>query len=146
MMKTVLLATAAVLALCAGGTASPAASHPGAGVSGLKAYPIVGHEPGNVVLWNQNSNYNGEGIVSQNFTSGSFTTYDATGADDFVVPAGATWKIKEVDVTGVYFNGSGPAASEEVVIWSKGKHGMPSETRLFDVNNLKGTDNAGSFA
>jgi hypothetical protein len=142
-MKTVLLATAAVLALSAGSVASAAGSHPAMAVTGGKISPIVGHDPSNVVLWNQNSNSNGEGIDSQNFSS-TFQQYDTQSADDFVVPAGAVWKIKEVDVTGLYFGGSGPATSEEVIIWKKAK-GMPSQTRLFDVNNIKGADSAGSF-
>ena len=43
--------------------------------------------------------------------------FDSQGADDFVVPAGQTWNVNEVDVAGVYFNGPGPAASFNVYFY-----------------------------
>jgi hypothetical protein len=71
------------------------------------------------ILYNQNSNDEGIAIVSQNFTSGSQgTAFDSQGADDFVVPVGHVWTVTEVDVTGVYSNGSGPASSENVFFYN----------------------------
>src|SRR4051812_211710 len=90
MTKTVLLAGAAALALTGGafaGTAHPtlsAKSHTG-------KHLIVFPSRGASVLYDQSAGTNGIGIVSQDFTDFG-TTYDAQGADDFTVPAGATWK------------------------------------------------------
>ena len=76
MSRTILITTAAVAAACFNGPL-PAANEPS------QSPPSV--------LWNQNSNF-GQVILSENG--------DAA-ADDFVVPKGATWKISEVDVTGM---------------------------------------------
>jgi len=145
MNKTVLLAAAAAFALTAGGAS--AAQKPALGAYG-HSLPVIHVAKKAKVLYNQTSSTNGEGIDSQNFTSGSFTTYDDTGADDFVVPKGATWTVTEVDAPGLYYNGSGPAASEEVIFWSNDKKaktpGKPLKGGTF--NNLKGTDNSGSFS
>ncbi|MGH6888133.1 MAG: hypothetical protein ACREHF_02880 [Rhizomicrobium sp.] len=140
MNKTVLLAAAAAFALTAGGAfAAPA---PSVGVHGAKITPVIHHVPGLKMLYNQNSNNSGVGLVSQNF-SATDSAYDDTGADDFVVPAGSKWKVKEVDVTGVYFNGSAPATSENVTFY-KDKKGMPGKVVKAETN-LKGKDTAGSF-
>jgi hypothetical protein len=139
MNKTVLLAASAVLALTAG--SAMAGSHPTLGAKATNVRPI--QSPGGT-LYNQNSNF-GYGIVSQNFTSGSFgTVYNAAAADDFAVPAGKEWKVKGVDVTGVYFNGSGPANSEIVTFYAKAKGGHPGKTIKAQTVNC--TDSAGSFA
>jgi len=66
---------------------------------------------------NQADNDNGVGIVSQNFEA-SFDIYDAQGADDFKVKTKC--KIATVHADGIYFNGSGPAASWDVTFY-KGK-------------------------
>src|SRR6202045_3440839 len=92
------------------------------------AIAASGQAPASDVLYNQNSNF-GYGVVSQNFTSGSFgTAYNAAAADDFIVPTGTAWTISEVDVTGSYFEGSGPAASEVVTFYAN-KHGRPDRMR-----------------
>lgn len=144
MNKTVLLAAAAALALTAGGAS--AAQHPAIGVSGAKIMPVI-HATKTKMLYNQNSNTNGEGIVSQNFTSGSFSpTYNASGADDFVVPKKQTWKISEVDVSGLYFNGYGPASSENVIFYAD-NGGMPGNAvKNGTFTDIVGTDNSGSFS
>jgi hypothetical protein len=95
-----------------------------------------------VTLYNQNSNFS-TSLVSDNFTSGSFGSYSDSGADDFVVPAGATWKITAVDVTGTYA-GRGPATSE-VVTFYKNAHGVPG-TVVGTPQTLNCTDSSGSFA
>ena len=137
MNKTVLLAATAVLALTAGGAV--AGSHPTLGVRPAHVVPIT--SPGKA-LYNQNSNF-GYGIVSQNFSSTFSRTYDAAAADDFLVPAGKLWKIKGVDVTGVYFNGSGPASSEVINVYSDSK-GVPGKLKKTETVNC--TDSAGSFS
>jgi hypothetical protein len=92
-------------------------------------------------LYNQNSNFS-TSLVSDNFTSGSFGSYSDSGADDFVVPAGATWIVKGVDVTGTYA-GRGPATSE-VVTFYKNAHGVPGT--VVSTQTLNCTDTSGSFA
>lgn len=122
MNKTALFAATAVLALATSGAfaASPA------------------NEP-YAVLWNQNSNF-GEGVNSQNY---GIAEYNDAAADDFTIPAGQTWRIAEVDVTGVYFNGSGPASSEVITFYSNRKH---RPDRIYrGPFTLNCTDNDGSF-
>lgn len=120
MNRSLLLLGASVLALCAGGAA--AAVLPAVSFSGkINPSPIL---RGAKVLYNQNSNDAGDGINSQNFTGGTSSSYTDQSADDFVIPQGQTWRVTEVDVTGAYFNGSGPATSENVIFY-KSKYGMP---------------------
>jgi uncharacterized membrane protein len=96
-----------------------------------------------VTLYDQNDNDSGVGISSQNFES-AFDAYDDQGADDFVVPAGHKWVIKTVSVTGVYYNGSGPAVSENVFIY-KNSGGLPGALK-YEADGVVGTDNGtGSF-
>lgn len=104
----------------------------------MAAKPV--HKP-YTVLYNQNSNF-GYGIVSDNFTSNSL--YDSAAADDFVVPSGQTWHVAEVDVTGVYYNGSGPASSEVVTFYTNSTKGKPRRVYRGPFT-LNCTDNGGSF-
>jgi hypothetical protein len=102
----------------------------------LTVFPV---SPG--VLYSQNSNF-GYGIDSQNF-SGSFMVYNSAAADDFAIPAGHRWKVTEVDVAGVYFNGSGPAKSEVVTFYTN-KNNHPDKVRAtFTLNCV---DSRGNFA
>jgi len=149
MNKTMLLAATAVLALTWTGAAD--AGRPAPSVTGSKAKHFA-HAPVNralQVLWDQNGTDSGIGIVSQNFES-SFDAYDAEAADDFTVPANTRWTIKEVDVTGVYFNGSGPASSVTVRFYGhvKGKpekRNIPGPLRYELTNVVPQQDNFGSF-
>lgn len=128
MTRSMLMATTALVAMHAiNATAAPA--------------------PKSRTLYTQNSNQNGSiGAVSQNFTSGVNTTYDNWGADDFIIPAGEGWKIGRVDVTGIYFNGSGPAKSVNVVFW-KDNRGEPGNTVARGAyNDLACSDRSGSFS
>jgi hypothetical protein len=143
------LAAAAAFALTAG--AASAAQHPALGVTGVKASPVVVHKAkGAKMLYNQNSS-DGTAIVSMNFTSGTYTAYDSTGADDFIVPKKKQWTVTEVDAGGVYFNGSGTCSSNceyatsENVTFYKDASGMPG-TVVKALTGLKGTDNNGSFS
>lgn len=149
MNRTMLLAATAAVALAWSGAAE--ARHPAASVTGTKAKRFA-HPPVNRaldVLWDQNGTDNGIGIVSQNFES-SFDAYDAQAADDFTVPAVTRWVLREVDVTGAYFNGSGPAASVNVTIYrhNKGKpanRGYPGTVRAQFLNVAAQDDGNGSF-
>ncbi len=140
MTKTVLLASAAILVM--GGAAS-AATHPSL-VAHVPAHHVVsGVAPGSTTLYDQNGNDNGVGLVSQNFES-TFDAYDAQAADDFQVPSGHKWKVKEVDVTGVYFNGYGPATSVNIFVY-KNKGGLPGSLKTECDNVNIANDAGGSF-
>ena len=97
----------------------------------------------NLTLFDNNSGDSGIGIVSQNFEEADFAIYDAEGADDFTVPAGHIWTVKEVVVTGVYFNGSGPADSENVRFYTN-QGSLPNQA-LKAYPGVVGADNGGSF-
>jgi hypothetical protein len=95
-------------------------------------------------LYDQTGNDAGVATVSQNFES-SFDQYDSQGADDFVVPAGVNWRVHEVDAVGVYFNGFGPAVSENVFFY-KDRKSLPGKM-VHQYLNLTGIDDGtGSFA
>jgi hypothetical protein len=146
MTKTVLLASAAALALSIGGaSAHPApALHGKATASSKVVHWNKGVNRAASVLYDQNDDSQGYADVSQNFES-SLDAYDAQAADDFVVPKGATWKVTEVDVSGLYFNGSGPANSLHVQFY-KNKKGKPSGSPVADLDGLSYTDvGFGSF-
>jgi hypothetical protein len=139
MTKTVLFATAAVLALSVGASAGVSVSTKGLNIH---AQQKATHNVGSSVLYDQHGTDSGIGIVSQNFQS-SFDIYDAQAADDFVVPGGHRWRVREVDATGVYFNGVGPADSETVTFY-KDDHGKPG--KMVSTDTVTGTDDGfGSF-
>lgn len=137
MNKTILLAATSVLALTTVGAAS--AAIPTLGV--WPAHPVSIKLPGKT-LYGQNSNF-GYAIISQNFSSTFSASYDAEAVDDFVVPQGSAWSIHGVDVTGVYFDGSGPATSEVITFYSDNdnKPGKP----FGKPQTLHCTDSAGIF-
>jgi len=98
------------------------------------------------LLYDQNSNSSGNGVGSQNFTSGTFSSSDNSGADDFVVPKKMRWTITEVDVTGFYYNGPGPAKSEDVIFY-RDDNGVPGKRIARGLfRSLVGADENGSFA
>jgi len=136
MKKSALLGCAAVLFA---GTAM--AGSPALLVHKQARIFITAAPPGSKTLHDQNKDSAGTAIVSQH-SDGEF---DTQAADDFVVPSGHTWIIKEVDVTGVYFNGSGPATSENVFFY-KDKGRLPGAL-VVSCPNQNGTDSGfGSFA
>jgi hypothetical protein len=90
------------------------------------------------VLYDQTSNDSGFGTFSQNGYGPS-----TAAADDFVVPRGTTWIVKEVDVTGIYFNGSGPA-TENVTFYADKRGKVGDVVAAF--SHVNGADNFGSFA
>jgi hypothetical protein len=141
---TVVTAMAVALAVVAAfGTAAGArAARPTLGHRGHAA-AAVRTDRTLVSLYNQNNHPQGFGISSQNFEPVN-DAYDAAGADDFKVKAGQTWKVKEVDVTGFYFNGAGPADSETVTFYQDAG-GLPGAVKK-TYKNVAGTDDgAGSF-
>lgn len=94
------------------------------------------------VLYDQTSNPGGNGTFSQNFSDDP--AQSSAAADDFVVPDGQTWIVKEIDVPGLYFNGSGPADSENVTFFKDKNHKVGKT--VAELDNLHGTDvGFGSF-
>lgn len=90
------------------------------------------------VLYDQYDNDTGIGLVSQDFETAN-DGFDNQGADDFVVPVGATWSVTQVDVAGAYFNGTGPADSFNVYFYADAG-GLPgalvtSQTALAYTND-----------
>lgn len=134
MIKPALLVSTTAIALMAG--AAPVESGPAPVARPANLHPPA--VPPNV-LYDQNSNF-GTAISSQN---SSYSSYSTAAADDFVIPAGRKWKVAEVDVTGAYYNGSGPADSEVVTFYTDRK-GYPDKAKAAFTLNC--TDTAGSFA
>jgi hypothetical protein len=132
-MKTVLLASVATLALI-GGAYAGANPMSAAGARGTAQRLIHAPPPGLSTLYDQNIGDAGYGWFSQ--TLSSYPQYDEYLADDFKVPAGHTWKVKEVDTTGFYYNGSGPASSVNVLFWNDNK-GLPNkDSKVVECDNL----------
>jgi len=74
--------------------------------------PVQPLQPHGGVLYSQVDFPGANAASSQNFEPAN-DAFDNELADDFVVPA-AGWAINEVAVNGVYFNGTGPAATVNV--------------------------------
>lgn len=125
MAKTVLLAAAAALALTAGDVAGQVSSATRASLN-IRIVPTL-RRASLKTLYTQNSNSSGLNVNSQNFSSGTYTSANDQAADDFVVPKGKTWRVGEVDVAGVYYNGAGLAQSENVYFY-RDKNGMPGRS------------------
>ena len=70
-----------------------------------------------IVLYDQTDNQGSFGTNSQNLEA-ALDKYDNMGADDFVVPAGETWTVREVVARGFYLNGSGPVDSFNVSFYT----------------------------
>jgi hypothetical protein len=143
-MKTVLLASAAALALCVCGAAQAGPALNAGGARGT-AHPVHHAPPkGAKTLYDQNSATGSYGFFSQ--TLSSYPQYDEYLADDFTVPKGHTWKVSEVDTTGFYYFASGPASSVNVLFW-KNKNNLPNGTKpMVECDNIApGNLNTGAF-
>src|SRR5881397_2244423 len=76
--------------------------------------------------------------------------YTPSASIDFVVPAGQTWNVESIDADGVYFNGSGPANSFDVFIYSfnvfiyTDNAGLPG-TQIFSTTNQPWVQNGTTF-
>lgn len=117
-MRTTLLLAAASLVV------TPAFAGPGLSIEGRFAHPPV-RASALQTLYDQTGGNSGMGVVSQNFEP-EFDIYDVQAADDFIVPDGTRWTVKEVDVLGTYFAGIGPSRSQNVVFY-RNKHGLPGK-------------------
>jgi len=137
MKRNAVLAAVAAFGICASGAALGADTHVNASKQG-SADPIFSVTPGSITLYDQNGNSFNQGIVSESVEA-QWEAYDSQGADDFTVPTGHKWKIKEVDVTGL-----GSAFSENVFFY-KNRNGLPGKL-VAECGSLSGTGNgSGSF-
>ena len=137
-----LLTAGSLVAGAAIGTGPASASHRPSAVHRGHAAQAPRANPNLTLLYDQNNNDTGVAIVSQNFEP-TYDQYDTLGADDFRVAKGQHWALNEVDVTGTYFNGAGPAASETVSVYADAA-GVPGA--LVKAVTKVGTDNGfGSF-
>jgi hypothetical protein len=138
-MKTIAIAAAAALSM------GSAYAQPVLSGHRSTAPEFVYPKKKGTVLVNQTSGGAGIGIVSQNFES-TYAIYDSADADSFTVPKGSTWTITEVVANGTYFNGSGPATSEEVTFY-KSKKGAPTKkgVKACSYATVKGKDSSGAF-
>lgn len=146
MKRTVLLTAAATVLLAAAAGASAVgatAAGPPPGSAHLGARQNIQTQAQTTgVIYSQNDNDTGVGVVSQNFEP-DFDVYDSQLADDFVVPdRGQPWQVTGITVTGVYFNGSGPAASENVTFY-RDANGVPGVVK--NTQTVVGADTNGSF-
>ena len=81
--------------------------------------------PGSI-LYDQYDNFATEepvNIPSQDAET-ALDFFDSQVADDFIVPAGQTWEVTEVDVLGEY-DSTGPAASFHVFFYANGASDLP---------------------
>jgi hypothetical protein len=98
--------------------------------------------PGSVTkgYCNYTSDAVSDSLSSQNFEA-SFDAYDDMGAADCKI--GRKKKtIHQIVAPGVYYNGSGPAVSENVIAW-KNAGGIPGA--VINSQTVTGADAAGSF-
>ena len=104
---------------------------------------MIPDEPGGLVrLFDNNGNDSGAGVSSQNFEA-QYDAFDDLAADDFRVPAGHVWSVRRVIVSGVHYQGPGPADSENVHFYtSKKKLPNALEKQFLGV---VGSDSGGSF-
>jgi hypothetical protein len=82
----------------------------------------------------------GYAVDSQNYES-HYDSYDAVGADD-VSFKNTHCKVRRIDLFGRYYNGSGPAASENVTFYQDAG-GYPGQA--FNSQTAVGSDDAGNF-
>ncbi|MBQ0958785.1 hypothetical protein KAK06_07420 [Ideonella sp. 4Y11] len=127
------LALAAALALSGVAMAAPS-KH----VSGKKAVVPVTAQ---AVLYSQLANDAENGYTSQDFEA-SFDAYDNRAADDFVVPAGAKWKVTDVFVAGQHF---GVTPNSANVTFYKDKGGKPGKVVADFPMSAISKDSAGSL-
>ncbi|HMA35423.1 MAG TPA: S-layer homology domain-containing protein [Chloroflexia bacterium] len=96
--------------------AAPQLAVTGAGSPGLGALRAAVPLTTPTILYDQYDHIGTRVTSSQYFTDTNATLRDQA-ADDFVVPAGQSWTLTEVDVQGAYFNGPGPATSVNVALY-----------------------------
>jgi hypothetical protein len=91
------------------------------------------------VLYDQTGDDSGFATIS--YASGN--AFVSQAADDFSVPDGGIWTVKEVDADGMYFNGYGPAETVYVVFYED-RHGKPGKA-VASLAVSPSADHLGSF-
>ena len=104
--------TCVVVALIGTGSAA-AAGQPQTSGAGVSQRPLIFNE---VLLYSQLDAPGAQATNSQNFEAAN-DSFDNETADDFVVPVGG-WAIDNVSVSGLYFNGPGPAPNVRVTFYN----------------------------
>jgi hypothetical protein len=134
MMKTLLLTSVAGLALCVASAVQAGPGENAVGAHGNGRAALHDAPPkGAKVLYDQNSGTGSQAFFSDSL--GFWPQNDDYLADDFTVPAGHSWRVKEVDVTGYYWDGPGPASSVNVLFWNDAS-GLPSTEPRIECDNL----------
>ena len=105
-LRLSLAASVAALAIVATGSAFAAPSRTvSATGAALKAPAKLGTRAGvtaaEPVLYSQTNKADDDGVYSQD-AEAAFDSFDSQGADDFVVPAGASWAISRVTAKGFF--------------------------------------------
>jgi hypothetical protein len=95
------------------------------------------------LLYGQTDSPGAQATNSQNFEAAN-DAFDNELADDFVVPA-AGWGINEVQVQGLYFNGTGPAPTVHVRFYSNSGTLPGALVAGCDYPAVVPADTAGSF-
>ena len=143
-IRTLSVAGLSVAALAVAGAVAPAAS---AGRSPVTPSASGGAQASTAsptklsTCVDQSDNDNGVGVVSQDFEA-TYDVYDSRGADDFKLKK--TCQIKMVMVEGQYFNGSGPATSENVTFY-RDMAGVPGGVISNQMGLMGADDGAGNF-
>jgi hypothetical protein len=144
-MKVRFLSILTVGAVLLGGAAlmAPAASasrSPQAAVHAAKPFHVA--VPGSITkgYCNYTADAVNDSLSSQNFEA-SFDAYDDMGAADCKIGRHAKL-VHQIVAPGVYYNGYGPAVSENVITWANAA-GLPGAVK--NSQTVAGADNAGSF-
>ena len=139
-MKRLIIPTigvaAAALSIGMFGTATASSAGHSVSHQGLATHAMQPAKKGNCYSGQQQDS--GVGITSANYSDDP--TLDAAGAADFAVKK--TCHITGVNATGVYYNGSGPADSEDVIFYTD-DNGAPGS--VISSQTVTGTDSNGSF-
>ena len=96
------------------------------------------------VLYDQTDNASMAGTSSQDFEA-AFDAFDDQTADDFVVPAGQTYVVNQVNVGGQYFNGTGPAPLVNIFFYPNSGT-LPGATALCTYSGIPITSGAATGA
>jgi len=99
---------------------------------------------GDIVLWDQTGQYGYWAFPDQDFEA-AFDTYDAEGADDFLVTFPNGWDINQINILGFYSPGPGPAQATSVAVYPDAG-GTPAAAPICDYPLLGTfTDYGGAF-
>lgn len=126
MTNSVLLMTSGLVLAIQLGVAAAEARPPMLISAGRNTHPVIaGPINFTTTLWNNALDDSGSAINSQNFET-SFDAYDSEAADDFIIPAGHTWKVKVVHVIGQYFAPPTPPPVSWEVCFYKNRFDVPT--------------------